>query len=266
MNLIASASAIAANQNISTGTSTTVTNRMFSGSLGAGILTYNNNQTQGSGNTYTVSGSYGGTGTGASMTSNAVVGNFNTIFTNVEGRGNHVDFRSNLVAGTFLILTGSNNNSITANGGAYFGRYNADDGRRNGTAENIFVVGTGVSGSRKTGLLIDSGSNSFFEGSLNVSGSTAFTGSVKVASTFQLNLPTGSNQQVGTAVLDGASPSLIVVSNSLVTSNSIIMVSKQTLTNAHSAAVSSKGAGTFTIQSTGNGDTDTVGFVIWNNT
>jgi hypothetical protein len=43
------------------------------------------------------------------------------------------------------------------------------------------------------------------------------------------------------------------------------MVSKQTLTNAHSVAISSKGAGTFTITSTGNGDSDTVGYVIWNN-
>jgi hypothetical protein len=43
------------------------------------------------------------------------------------------------------------------------------------------------------------------------------------------------------------------------------MVSKQTLTNAHSVAVSSKGAGTFTIQSSSNGDTDTVAWFIINN-
>ena len=130
----------------------------------------------------------------------------------------------------------------------------------------VFSVGTGISGSRKTGFLIDSGSNSYFEGSLNVSGSTQFTGSVKVASTFQLQLPTGSNQQAGTAVLDGANPGTVTVSNSLVTANSIIMVSKQTLAHSNGyVAVSSKGAGTFTITSNHNGDTDTVGWFIINN-
>jgi hypothetical protein len=154
-------------------------------------------------------------------------------------------------------------------GSAFFGRWNKTGQGFNTTGEVILAIGTGTSGSagitRKTGFLIDSGSNSYFEGTLNVSGSTTFTGSVKVASTFQLQLPTGSNQQAGTAVLDGASPSLIVVSNSLVSANSIIMVSKQTLTNAHSVAVSSKGAGTFTISSSGNGDTDTVGWFVINN-
>jgi hypothetical protein len=157
------------------------------------------------------------------------------------------------------------------------------------TAETVFAVGTGTSTSnRKTGFLIDSGSNTFVEGTLNVSGSTTmtgslilsssaatelivignseFTGSVKVASTFQLQLPTGSNQQAGTAVLDGANPGTVTVSNSLVTANSIIMVSKQTLAHPNGyVAVSSKGAGTFTITSNHNGDTDTVGWFIINN-
>jgi len=100
---------------------------------------------------------------------------------------------------------------------------------------------------------------------LTVIGNSEFTGSVKVASTFQLQLPTGSNQQVGTAVLDGASPSAVVVSNSIVTADSTIMLTKQTLTNTHMVAVSSKGVGTFTITSNGNGDTDTVGWFIINN-
>jgi hypothetical protein len=286
MNLIASASAISATGNISP-TAMTVTNRMFSGSLGVGAFTFANNQIQGGGNTYTITGNFGGTGIPA-MAANGVFGISNTIFTNVEGRGLYTDFRSNVIGGAGLILTGSNNLATTGSGGGYFGRFNADDGRRNGTGENIFVVGTGTSATnRKTGFLIDSGSNTFVEGSLNVSGSTTmtgsliisssnatelfvigdsqFTGSVKVASTFQLQLPTGSNQQAGTAVLDGANPSTVVVSNSLVTANSIIMVSKQTLTNAHSVAVSSKGAGTFTISSSSNGDTDTVAWLIINN-
>ena len=264
MSLIASASAIQASNNISPA-SMTVTNRMFSGSLGSGSLTFANNQTQGGSNTYTITGSFGGTGSPA-MQANGIFGASNTLFTNVEGRGNYVDVRNNLIGGTFLILTGSNNLATTGSGGGYFGRFNANDGLRNGTGENILVVGTGTSeANRKTGFLIDSGSNTFVEGSLNVSGSTAFTGSISIAPTFQAKFATGSNQQAGTAVLDGANPGAVVVSNSLVTANSIIMLTKQTLTNSHMVAVSSKGAGTFTILSTGNGDTDTVGWFIINN-
>jgi len=183
MNLIASASAIQSGFNISP-TSMTVTNRMWSGSLGAGNLTFNNNQIQGASNTYTATGSYGGTtGTGATMLANGIFGASNTLFTNVEGRGNYTDFRNNLIGGTFLILTGSNNIFTTGSGGGYFGRFNANDGIRNGTGENILVVGTGTSAdNRKTGFLIDSGSNTFVEGSFNVSGSSSLTGSLIVSS------------------------------------------------------------------------------------
>jgi hypothetical protein len=186
LNLIASASAISANLNVSPSTFT-ITNRMFSGSLGSGSLTCNINANFGASNTYTVSGSYGGTNplstSGPVNSANGIFGLSNTIFTNVEGRGDYVDFRANVVSGQNLILTGSNNTAINANGGGYFGRFNADDGLRNGTGENIFVVGTGTSVSnRKTGFLIDSGSNTFVEGTLNVSGSTTMTGSLSIQS------------------------------------------------------------------------------------
>ena len=92
------------------------------------------------------------------------------------------------------------------------------------------------------------------------------TGSVSIAPTHQVRFATGSNQQAGTAVLDGGNPGTVTVSNSLVTANSIIMVSKQTLAHTNGyVAVSSKGAGTFTITSNHNGDTDTVGYFIINN-
>jgi hypothetical protein len=181
MNLIASASSISSLGNTSPA-SMAVVNRHYSGSLGSGSLTYNNNAVFGVNNTYTISGSYGGTAAGASMNSNGIFGLSNTFFTNVEGRGNYVGFSSNIVGGSNLILTGSNNVVLQEQGGAHIGRWNANDGLRNTTGENIFSVGTGVSGSRKTGFLIDSGSNSFFEGSLNVSGSTSMTGSLLVTS------------------------------------------------------------------------------------
>ena len=76
---------------------------------------------------------------------------------------------------------------------------------------------------------------------------------------------TGSNNQAGTAVLNGANPGTVTVSNSLVTANSIILLTKQTLTNAHMVAVSAKSGGSFTITSNGNGDADTVGWFVINN-
>jgi hypothetical protein len=94
---------------------------------------------------------------------------------------------SNTLAGTAIIgnsltVSGSSQNPIT-NGGtnlgsAFFGRYNALDGNRAKSAETVFAIGTGNSTTRKTGFLIDSGSNTFVEGTLNVSGSLSFTGSV----------------------------------------------------------------------------------------
>jgi hypothetical protein len=181
LTLIASASAISATGNIGS-SALTVTNRMYSGSLGSGSVGFNNNQVQGAGNTYQVSGSYNGTAAGTLFAQNCIFGGFNTFFTNVEGRGNYTSISANGVFGANLILTGSNNTVLSENGGAHIGRWNANDGIRNTTGENIFSVGTGVSGARKTGFLIDSGSNSYFEGTLNVSGSTAMTGSLIVSS------------------------------------------------------------------------------------
>ena len=71
----------------------------------------------------------------------------------------------------------NNNTQLTEQGGAHIGRWNANDGIRNTTGENIFSVGTGTSTARKTGFLIDSGSNTYVEGTFNVSGSTAMNGS-----------------------------------------------------------------------------------------
>jgi len=230
------------------------------------------------GNNIYFSGSANGTGTtndrgrglyanfmGGNRISASVIGDGNKhiVASAVFGQGLNIYGTSPYDASNAAIAGGANA------GSAFFGRWNAEDGNKANSAETVFVVGTGVSGStgitRKTGFLIDSGSNAFIEGTLNVSGSTTMTGSLSIAPTFQVRFATGSNQQAGTAVLDGANPSTVTVSNSLVTANSIILLTKQTLTNAHSPAITSKGAGTFTITSTGNGDTDTVGWFIINN-
>jgi len=81
-------------------------------------------------------------------------------------------------------------------GSVFAGRFNAVDGNKAKTAETVFAVGTGTSYSaRKTGFLIDSGSNTYVEGTLNVSGSTAVTGAVSITQTMLLSpldpLPAG---------------------------------------------------------------------------
>jgi hypothetical protein len=212
-------------------------------------------------------------GSNATFTSPRVISN-STMFggSNVISasfNGDNTNVNSTNLIGQSLTVYGTNSRVAGPTGadwGSVFaGRWNDLGGTKAYTAETVFAVGTGTGTStRKTGFLIDSGSNTFVEGTLNVSGSTAFTGSTNIAQGFEHRFATGSNQQVGTATLDGASPSQAVVSNSLVTANSIIIVTKQTLTNAHSPAILSKGSGTFTIQSTGNGDTDIVGYMIIN--
>jgi len=445
--LIASASSMNFNFNTTSGNNLTVTNQAFSGSLGVGQFNILRNIFYGQNGILLITGSVDGTGnTAGAFTDNAVIGKSNTIFSNQTGAGLHNSFISNVVGGEQLIISASNSFNSTIGGGAYFGRYNANDGVRNKTGQTVFSVGTGTSTTRKTGFLIDSGSNTFVEGSLNVSGSSVFNGNTTISGSLTqsgsvsiqgetifvnkngnntsvilgqfamgnitgsveksiaigqgamryasgssldsiaigfntlpvatgvnnfalgsqalaentsggqntaigtgalnknttgikntaigdgsgfanvsgsnntyigpsagnnifggnnlllggyqgvgevvnnniilstgggsikaqynetawlmkapVNFTTGSNQQAGTAVLDGANPGTVVVSNSLVTANSIIMLTKQTLTNAHMVAVSSKGAGTFTITSNGNGDTDTVGWFIINN-
>ena len=290
-------SSLAFQNNIVNAGSFIIANNHFTTAAGTGQLTVNNNIVGGLQFTnLTVQGANpAGTTNNPAFSGNLSYGISNAAHINADlartsGTNAYTALNATAILGGNLAVTGSSLGSDTTSfGSAFVGRFNANDGIRNKTSDVVFAVGTGTAtGTRKTGFLIDSGSNTFVEGTLNVSGSSVFTGSlilsssaatelqvigntefsgsVKVAPTFQLQLPTGSNQQAGTAVLDGANPGAVVVSNSLVTANSIIMVSKQTLAHPNGyVAVSSKGAGTFTITSNHNGDTDTVGWFIINN-
>jgi hypothetical protein len=90
------------------------------------------------------------------------------------------------IIGNSLIVSGSStvaasNTPLAPNntyGSLFVGRFNSIDGTKDMTAETVFAVGTGTAAARKTGFLIDSGSNTFVEGTLNVSGSSTFTGSI----------------------------------------------------------------------------------------
>jgi hypothetical protein len=165
-----------------------LTNNYYTGSVGAGAPQMNRNFIIGAGNAVLITGvGDAGIASQPSFTNNIIGGTANTIFSNATGAGVSATLTSNIVYGNTLIVTGSST-TTTTNGGAFFGRYNANDGRRNSTAGTIFAVGTGTATSvRKTGFLIDSGSNTFVEGTFNVSGSSTFTGSVNVTGSLLVN-------------------------------------------------------------------------------
>lgn len=81
--------------------------------------------------------------------------------------------------GNSLVVTGSSTsaNVVTAftpnntQGTVIVGRFNDGTGTKASTAETVFAVGTGTTSARKTGFLIDSGSNSVVDGSLTITGS-----------------------------------------------------------------------------------------------
>lgn len=134
-----------------------------------------------------------------------------------------------------------------------------------------------VSQSQGGGKAITTNGDIIISGSLNVrnnitsptylslNGNTVISGSLNVAPNNQLKLPSGSsNQQTGLATLNGSTPASVVVSNTNVTANSIIILTKQTNATPAAVSISSKGSGTFTIASTGVADTDIVAFMIIN--
>jgi hypothetical protein len=114
------------------------------------------------------------------VSNSSMIGNQNVMSASLNDDNVHVN--STILLGQSLVAIGTNSRPTGATGadwGSVFaGRWNSIDGTKDLTAETVFAVGTGTSTSnRKTGFLIDSGSNTFVEGTLNVSGSTTITGS-----------------------------------------------------------------------------------------
>ena len=101
------------------------------------------------------------------------------------GTGDSCNILATGMIGNGLTVTGSStvanaNAGYSPNstqGSMFVGRFNATDGNKAKTAETVLAVGTGTTTTRKTAFLIDSGSNSYFEGTLTVSGSTTLSGS-----------------------------------------------------------------------------------------
>ena len=209
-------SALTFNNNIVNDSNFILTNLFFSSSAGIGQIAASRNNIAGQSNQIIISGSQpSGSTSGTSYSDNFIGGGSNILFGNVAAArvSGTIAYHSavrNMIFGNLLIVSASSAlTDQSSHGSAFFGRWNVNDGIRNKTSDIILAVGTGTSTTRKTGFLIDSGSNTFVEGTFNVSGSLT----VQSGSTFFAN----GNKQFNV----GAFSSLVTQSGSAGVSQSV---------------------------------------------
>jgi hypothetical protein len=172
------------------GTGWTFTNNWYHNTPGAGILTFYGNTFTGDNNIVTLSGSTSPGGI-ATIFNTQMFGGYNDIYVNPNST--QFGIGQTLIAGNELTIYGTalNTDPLDAYGTAVLGRYNAVDGRRDRSRENVLIVGTGDANGTKTGFLIDSGSNTFVEGTFNVSGSTSLNGNLILTGSLTASLGQG---------------------------------------------------------------------------
>jgi hypothetical protein len=192
--LTAFSSSIQAQFNIFNGNTFTINNRYFgtSSTNAAQRLALSYNVLGGVNScTLTASGSNTTAGAAREVVANTSNGSGNQI--GVVLNGDNSNLYSTLIYGNNLIVTGSSLFNTYANGGgAFIGRNNAVDGTKAYSSETIFAVGTGTStATRKTGFLIDSGSNTFVDGTFNVTGPTSLNGAVNITGSLTSSLTEG---------------------------------------------------------------------------
>lgn len=130
------------------------------------------------------------------------------------------------------------------------------------SAGGIRLLGTG-SFIAATGSFQYVSGNVYWEGSNTTNGTTT-TNELHIKN--NLIIDSGSNKPIGTAILNGGNPATVIVTNSLVTTSSIIFLTKQTNNhNSQGVVTMTKGSGSFTLYSSHNGDTDIVAYMIVNN-
>jgi hypothetical protein len=168
-------------------------NQSYTSSAGTGTITVSRNTIGGANNTILTTGIADAGAALSNVVNNLIGGASNILFTNSTGAGNAQSVASTIVYGNTLIVTGSSVAATTATvGSAFFGRFNDINGTKDLSAETVFAVGTGTSTSaRKTGFLIDSGSNTFIEGTLNVSGATSLNGDLIITGSLTASLQQG---------------------------------------------------------------------------
>jgi len=204
---------------------------------------------------------------------------YNTVVGNVAGvdNGFFAGSEKNMVFNGFFtpFATGSNNVIIQGAGDDFISGSNnifiGSHANQAGGSNNVLIGGTSYS----SGSIFDSkfelgtlATSRIFhkQGTdpLQIGDDTQVTGSLRVSG--DILFSSGSNTTMGTFVLDGGNPGVATVSNSLVTANSLIFLTKQTNGNSGNGTVSvtSKGTGTFNVTSDHNGDADTVAYLIIN--
>ena len=141
----------------------------------------NNTFLGGQGNTgpaFYISGSQSSNVT-RNFNSNLIGGN-NIIVSSSFVSSSNANLNSTLIYGNGLAVSASHT-AGTLGGSAFFGRFNMTGSNLEDTQQVVFAVGTGTGlGARRTGFLIDSGSNTRISGSLNVNGNSIITGSLDV--------------------------------------------------------------------------------------
>jgi hypothetical protein len=153
----------------------TVNNSYFPSTVSSttGTVLISSNTIGGSLTIYTSGSNASTTGPQRSITGNLNAGNLNTISASFNGDSSSVN--SVGLIGHSLVVYGNSNRSTGASsndyGSAFVGRFNDVSGVKANTADTIFAVGTGIATARKTGFLIDSGSNTVVDGSLTITGS-----------------------------------------------------------------------------------------------
>jgi hypothetical protein len=160
----------------------TINNHVSSSNIANNSVSIANNTfLGGQGNTgpaFYISGSQSSNVT-RNFNSNLIGGN-NIIVSSSFVSSSNANLNSTLIYGNNLAVSASHT-AGTLGGSAFFGRFNMTGSNLEDTQQVVFAVGTGTAANaRRTGLLIDSGSNTRISGSLAVNGNSSITGSLNV--------------------------------------------------------------------------------------
>ena len=189
-------SSIAMNNNSIYGGGINLQNNYYAPSAVAGNqrVEFLNNLVGGQSSQFFISGSNTTTTFDRQIKNNFLGGNFCQV--SASANGDNSSLLGTIIYGNNIITYANSPYSAgvygLGYGSAFLGRNNDLNGTRALTANTIFAVGTGPSqGVRKTGFLIDSGSNTFIEGTLNVSGATSINGAVNITGSLTSSLTEG---------------------------------------------------------------------------
>ena len=193
----------------------------------------------------------------------------NAMNKNISGNNNFAignDSQYNNLSGSFNIGIG-NGTLFTNQSGSNNIAIGQDAGRNETNSNNFYLAHKqfgNVDADRSGSLMWGQFNDTTVSQSLQINAATDIRYGLKVQGNVQFQ--SGSNKTMGTFVLNGGNPGTATISNSLVTTSSLIFLTKQTNTNSGNGTVSvtSKGTGTFNVTSDHNGDTDTVAYQIIN--